>query len=837
MADYATPTEAPADPAKPAASKSSERTAKQWLDEISQSERDLSTWTNRAKKIERIWLDQRSETDALKRQYALLWANVSVLQPAVYAKVPQPVVTRRFSDRDPVARNVSEVLERSLVTIFDHADIDTCMRGARDNFLVVGQGTAWVRYVPTFEAQQFEVEDGSEEIEALADETLSFDFVHWSDFLRPKARRWEDLPWVGRRVYLDDTMGEARFGKEKWDKVKAAQDKPRDDQGKFAPKGQVCVYEVWSKRDKCVYWLAKGFEDDFLDKKPPLYDLRGFYPCPRPAYATMPTDSLEPVPDYIYYQDQAEEVNKLTARIGALEDALKLVGFYPAGAEGGISAIIESALSAGTDNKMIPVPSWAAFMQGGGTKQMIEWLPVEQVLLVLKGCVELRKQLIDDVFQITGISDIIRGDSVASETATAQNIKAQWGGIRIRDRQAELARFARDLTRIAAEIIAEKFQPETLWRLSGLKFPTAQEKQMLQAQVQQMQQLAMQQQPPMAPPQAMGAPGQPPQPGNAPAPPQGPPKAPDIPQEIQEILDKPTQEDLIGLIHDDGLRGYRIDIETDSTIAADEQAEKQSRQEFVTVLGGMLQQAVPVAQQVPELVPVIGESLLFLTRAYRTGRQLEDTIENAVAAIEAKAKNALSAPPPPDPKVEIEKNRLAIEAQRAQSEAADRQARLEMDKQETAARFQMDAQKQQSETARADREHALTISKGQNEQDRANRELALKSAAHNKQMVDEKTQAALSTQQEQEAAPQGPSPLEQAIAQIGVFAAAITQGQQQIAHSQELIAQGQATQAAQTDAMLAAIQKQERTMVAALTAPKRLLRDNEGRAVGVETVN
>jgi len=691
MADYAAPTEAPnaaMTAAKPADNKSADRTAAQWLDEITLAEKDLATWTTRAKKIEHIWLEQRQEVDRLKRQYALLWANISVLQPAVYAKAPQPVVTRRFSDRDPVARNVSEVMERSLITIFDHADIDSCMRGARDNFLVVGQGSAWVRYVPTFEAQQYEAEDGdSQEIETLADETLAFDFVHWSDFLRPKARRWEDLPWVGRRVYLDDATGESRFGKEVWDKVKTAQAVSRDDKGKFAPKGQVCVYEIWSKRDKCVYWLAKGYGDDFLDKKPPLYDLRGFFPCPRPCYATMPTDSLEPVPDYIYYQDQAEEVNKLTARIGALEDVLKLVGFYPAGAEGGISSVIESALDSGTDNKMIPVPSWAAFMQGGGMKQMIEWLPVEQVLLVLKGCVELRKQLIDDVFQITGISDIIRGASAPSETATAQNIKAQWGGIRIRDRQAELARFARDLTRIAAEIIAEKFQPETLWRLSGLKFPTAAEKQMLQMQVQQMQQaMQAQQQPPQ-----MGQPGQPSQ---APMPPQAPQKPPQLPKQVQETLESPTQEDLIGLMKDDGLRSYRIDIETDSTIAADEQAEKQSRQEFVTVLGGMLQQALPVAQQVPELVPVIGEALLFLTRAYRTGRQLEDTIENAVAAIEDKAKLAVDTPPtaPPNPAMEKVKADAALGAQKLQLQAQETKAKLQLSQQETAAKLHLDQQ-------------------------------------------------------------------------------------------------------------------------------------------------
>lgn len=692
-------TEDIAPPSTTAGPASGKRSAEWWLNAIQQSERDRADWFKRAKRIERIYLDERDEANRFKSQYALLWANISVLQPAVYAKPPSPVVTRRFSDRDPVARGVSEVMERSLTTIFDHADIDTCMKGVRDNFLIVSQGTAWVRYVPSFETQEFEVEPGRvEAVDVIADETLGFDFVHWADFLMPKGRRWEDLPWVGRRVYLDDSDGIARFGKKVWDAVKAAQTQPRDESGRFTPKDQTCIYEIWSKRDREVIWVAKGYAENVLDRKPPLYELAGFYPCPKPAFGTLPTDNLNPIPDYVYYQDQAGEINNLTARIGALQDVLKLVGFYPAGGEGGISTAIETALSPDTDNKMIPVPSWAAFTQGGGSKGNIEWLPVEQVVTVLMTCVELRGKLIDDVFQITGISDIIRGSTDPRETRGAQQIKAQWGSIRIRDRQAELARFARDLTRIAAEIVAEKFQPETLWRLSGLQFPSEAEKEQVQAQLQQMQML-MQRQAQMAQQAPQGAqPGMPgqPMPAQAPAPPQMPP----LPPQIKEMMDKPTQEDLIGLMRDDRLRSYRIDIETDSTIEADEQAEKASRQEFVTVLGTMLAQALPVAQQAPELVPIIGESLLFLTRAYRAGRQLEDTIEQAVEAITAKAKAAVEQPqqPPPDPRMEKVKLDEKLGT-----------AKLQLQAKESSDRLQFDREKAQAELTQEQREFEADV--------------------------------------------------------------------------------------------------------------------------------
>lgn len=681
------------------ASEKAPRSAKRWLEEIKQAECDGQDWYQRARKIERLYLEQRTEVKKYQSQYALLWANVSVLQPAVYARQPQPVVTRRFTDKDPVARNVSEVMERSLITLFDHADIDNCLRSVRDDFLVVGQGTAWVRYVPTFRTETYEYGEETTEETVLAEETLAFDFVNWKDFLHPKARRWEELPWVGRRVFLDDEAGEGRFGKKKWDEAKRVQTQPRDDTGRFIVKDRVCVYEIWSKRDKEVVWVAKDYDGEVLDRRPPLYDLRSFFPCPKPTYATLPTDSLYSIPDYVYYQDQAEEINALTAKIGTLQDALKLVGFYPAGGENGISDAIEKALSAGTSNQMIPVPAWAAWTQGGGSKGMIEWLPLEVVLTTLRGCVELRQALINDVFQITGLSDILRGESDPRETKGAQQIKAQWGGIRIRDRQAEMARFARDLTRIAAEIIAEKFQPETLWQLSGLKFPTGQEKQMAAQLVQQMQ-AAMKQ-------QAMRAQAAQQQ-GGQPVP---PPQMPPMPPQLKDALEKPAQEELVGLMRDDRLRSYRIDIETDSTIVADEQAEKEARTEYVTVVAKMFQQFGPIAAQIPEATPVIGESLLFLTRAYRAGRQLEDTIEQFVENVIEKAKQAQNQPPAPDPrmeKIKVDKGlgeaKLQLHAQegaeKRQQDAQEFAAEFALDKAELAAKLQMEREETEAENAR-----------------------------------------------------------------------------------------------------------------------------------------
>lgn len=749
MADYTAPEETATpepvqDPTPPGDDKPKKpRSAKDWLADIAQAEKDMDPYNKRAKKLQEIYTKGKSETTVVDRKFAILWSNIETLKPAVYAKQPQPAVNRRYADRDIVARTVADVLQRSLGTTFDLADIDLCIRHARDDFLLVGRGTAWVRYVPSFEPKMM----GEEQVNALCDETLAFDFVHWSDFIHPKCRSWNDLPWIGRRVYLDQDRFTQRFGQEAYDELKQ---KPNQKPDNKSDKNTICTYEIWSKRDNEVIWVAKNGEN-LLDAQPPLYSLHTFWPCPKPAYGTLATDSLVPVPDYVFYQDQAEEIDELTKRIGGLTDALKLTGFYPAGAEGEISSAIEKVFNPSTSNTMIPVPGWAAFVQGGASKQMIEWMPVDMVEQVLKGCIELRKQLIEDVYQITGISDILRGQSEASETATAQNIKAQWGSIRIRDRQAEMARFARDLTQIAAEIIAEKFQPETLWKITGFQFPTQADKQQIQAAMQAQQAQAAAQQP--APEPDGGAV---PLPSPQAAPPPMP--APQVPPDAEQIMQKPTQEEVIALLRNDCLRNYRVDIETDSTIEADEQAEKASRNEFLQVVAAFMEQALPIAQQIPALVPMFGEMLTFTVRGYRAGHQLEDVITQAVDEMSEKAKQAENAPPPVDPAIELEKQKFAADQQ-------DKQARLQLDTQDKQTRLQMDQQASQAKVATDQQEAQTKIatmqSKGQLDALNAARQHSLAVAAHNKQMLQEAQDSEQdNTEAGAEGKPQAPSLLD-----------------------------------------------------------------------------
>jgi len=514
-----------------------------WLSEIARAQKSMIKWTERCEKIRKKYRYEASSSVKV-RQYQMLWSNMETMKPSVYTKPPKGVVSQRWKDRDPVARNASELLERGINFTLDANDYNTKLEQVRDDYLLYARGIARVKYKPEFDT--VDKEDGMPDDAAidpendkaqeaktahnnpeqiLKFENCNLEYVQRDDFVHAIARTWEELPWVSFRCFMTRDELRERFDKKIADAIPldAGPDRPNDSDRAVNSSNnddKATIWEIWDKSKNKVLWIAKGYKD-VLEKGEPYLKLEGFYPCPKPAYGTLTNDSLEPVPDYVFYKDQCDEIDTLTARIASLSESLKLVGFYPAGPGGEGQPSIENAVKPGFENKMIAVKSWAMFTEGSKNGVPVVFLPVDQVIKVLEGCIKLRQQLIEDVYQIYGLSDIMRGDGKANETATAQSIKAQYGSVRIRERQNELARFCRDLCRIVGEILASQFNEKTLMQMANMNLPTQAEldqqalEQQIEAMRQQAQQQAMAQQaPPMAPgmppqgqpmPQPMGA--------------------------------------------------------------------------------------------------------------------------------------------------------------------------------------------------------------------------------------------------------------------------------------------------------------------------------------------
>ncbi|HUV62561.1 MAG TPA: hypothetical protein VMW24_01620, partial [Sedimentisphaerales bacterium] len=587
-----------------------DKDSKPWLDSIAEAERTFESYQTRCDRVEKLYgnLANLAE-DSTERELQIFWANLEVLKPSLYARPPVPVVMPRFKDYKPLPRKAAELVERSLTVSFELEDIDSTMKMVRDDLAMAARGVPWVRY---------EKKKGKPE-------KICYEHVDRRDFLHEPARKWPEVGWVARRSWLDKQEFKARFpdvsllGVQFSDRGTVENNAQSEDDYTVKKAG---VWEIWSKTKNIVVWVVTGVEDT-LDQKPPFLTLEGFFPCPRPAYGTLQPRSLIPIPDFLYYRDQIEEINELTARISALSESLRLKGFYGGGAEDVVSAV-EAAIRSNDNNAiLIPVSNFAE-MGGASLKDSIVWLPVAEVASVIKQLIELRRQLIEDIYQITGLSDIMRGDTNPNETLGAQELKSQYGSVRIRDRQSELVRIARDLTRIGAEIMAENFDPKTLLSMSQIDDLPAQAE--IDGQIQQIVDQAKQI---ASDPQAQQMAQQ------------NPDQAKQMIQQVQgqikELQETVTIEKVMDMLRSQQARPFILDIETDSTIQPDENADKQRTTEYVTAVGTFIANAGPMVQQEPASAPFVAEVLKFIAAKFRAGRELEGTIEEFADTIKQKA--------------------------------------------------------------------------------------------------------------------------------------------------------------------------------------------------------
>lgn len=676
------------------------KSAKPWLNQITAAEKAFADYDARCDNIEKQYADlARLANVGRDREFQLFWSNIQVLGPSIYSRPPVPVVAPKFKDRRPLYRVSSELLERSSVVAFDLAKIDRIMRQVRDDLMIVGRGTPWVRYETRAESE-------------YATERVCVETKDRKDFLHEPARKWDDVGWVAGAAYLTKKEARKRFRKysgNAYSNCTYAVQKDDKDNGAADSREKAKIWELWSKTENKVVWVADGC-DVVLEEADPHLKLESFFPCPEPAYGTLQRRTLVPVPDFMFYKDQIEEINELTGRIHALSQALQVRGFYPAG-QSELGTAIEKAIAENDNRKvLIPISNWAAF-GNGSAKDTIVWLPIDMVATTVVQCVELRRQLIDDVYQIVGISDVMRGATESEETLGAQQLKMQSGSVRIRDKQSELVRVARDTLAIMAEIMAEKFEAQTLLDMSQMEIPTdaeiarqveavAQKAEQQLAQAMQQAQASGQQVDPQQVQQQIVQQAAP---------------------EIEKLQKTPTVEKIMAFLRDQKTRPFVLDIETDSTIQLDEQAEKQSRTEFLGMLGQSLGQLGELVAAEPKAAGFAAEVLKFAMAPFRAGRELEGKLEEFADAMASRAGQEK-----PNPEAEKAKAELAMKDKELQGKMQIEQMKMKADAEARAQEQQFKAQENQAKMAQISAQMERDERKGQLEERKLQMEIAAK---------------------------------------------------------------------------------------------------------------
>jgi hypothetical protein len=601
------------------------------LNELSSAQNRMNSWLKRGEKVISLYRGEGDGINVASDRFNILWANVETQRPFIYSNTPKPIVRRRFLEPDPPARVAAEVMERALDYFMecDGHEYTPAMRRAVSDFLLPGRGQVWVVYDAEFEEYSEGIDDDGEEVmaERKAYEQVYIEHLYWKDFFHSDGRCWEDVWWVARGHDLTKHDLEEQFGKEVADDIPLVSDIARDDEHEYR--------DQYERRDCARVW-------EFWNKRTrKVYKVAEGHDkfLETPLEDPLELEQFFPCPKPLYMIETTGSLEPIpeykmyerqAAEVNTLTDRItKLTSVLRAAAVYDANAKDAiSKLVRGTENEMIPCENYASFMQAGGSNGAITWLPYDPLIGVIEGLSMQREKTMQMIYEVTGIVDILRGVAVPRETKGAAEARAGYATGRLGEKQRNVEKFARDTLAIMAEVIAEHFDAKTLMMITGVQSGLA--------EGQGMEQVAQ-------------------------------------------------------LLRDDLMRGFRIDVETDSTIARDEDREKADLAEFLTGLSGFMgaaTQAVSGGLMTPD---VAKEIILFAARRFRVGQQLEEKLEQMGGQ-----------PPQPqeDPnaaanamKMQIEQEKLKLERMKIEGEQALEAQKLQLEQAKLMQSGQIESQK------------------------------------------------------------------------------------------------------------------------------------------------
>lgn len=603
-----------------------------WLNEISSARKREKDFRKEGQEILDVYGGEKSETTP----FNILYSNTETLLPALYSAVPRPVVQRRFKDEDPLGKLAATAGQRVLEFLVDtnvegYETFDQGVRGAVLDALLPGRGVTCVKY----DAETGELPPPEGSVEGTLptpykeSELVCVDSRIWNRVFFGYAKKWSKVPWIAYEEHLDKEEATRLFGEEKAKNIvySSGEDSEEEKEKKNEDKGErktALVYQIWDKDGgKKIRYVSAQYPEGFLRVDDDPLELTGFYNCPKPLVFLEKSNDLMPVALYCLYENQAKELNQLTLRINRLVKAIKARGVYDTELGEDIKKLFEA-----DDNEMVPADKASSLAAEKGLQNAIWFAPIDVLMAVLEKLYVAREKCKQVIYEITGIADIMRGASVASETLGAQKIKESWGTLRLKRLQKEVQRYARDLLRMKLEIAATKFSEETWAKMTGLPFVTTEKRQQLEMVA-----------------KAAQVSNQP------------------IDQDTQAGLQAPVWGQVLEMLRDDLQRAYRIDIETNSTVEPEAVEDQKNISDVMTALGQYLNGVGPLVAKGVMPFQAAQSMMLAIVRRFRFGNEIEDYIKQMQ---------------PPKPEDNGEAQKAQQEMQALQQELAKAQQQLQV---------------------------------------------------------------------------------------------------------------------------------------------------------------
>jgi len=593
-------------------------------------------------------LDQRRRWT----KFPLWWSCWKIRQPITLARLPIPVLKDTQGD-DPYGRTACVVGERLTRGILKTFEALPEFSSANDDFLVTNFGWGRVFYrneecvedekirlqvvePPPMEPQMgpdgqpmqqqqqmppiFVTPDGEQVENPLQDEfgpyilsgqevTIDNEEVYFEAglysglYVDPDVTKWNKVTRLAFEYQYSYREFKQKFGQAALDKL------ARTDIEEHRTGKPIICFEYHDKFLREVRWFAENSEDFFQPLGMPeadpddiqeveaggydnsdLYGLSGFFPCAEPLVINQSTKDFWPTPEYFQVADILDDIHSIVGRMVLLTKAIRVRFLFDSSVKELSGLIGETGEGGG-----LGVPNLEqALMNGKGSLvNLVAYFPVEEMIKGLQNMYTAFEQRLNMFYQVTGLSDLIRGQtSDVEKTYGERQLEGKFALNRIEPYQRKIQEWIKDNYQLLMEMALKMFSDKTLDEYI-------------------------------------------------------------TPQTLDDE-DKQRYVQALELLRSNKRRRFRVDFETDSTIAINQEWKRKQAIDLANVLTKAMESTAKVAETQPELAATELSVLKHLMGEFSDGKLFVDEIQDSIQQVI----DRVSQPKPPEPNIELEKLKL-----------------------------------------------------------------------------------------------------------------------------------------------------------------------------------
>lgn len=594
-----------------------------WLEMANKSWDELKKRDGRGKMRKR----RRNGTNA---RYPAWYSIFKIRQGLVLARAGIPVCKDTTQDgNDGVGAVAAIMKERLAINLFKDQDFFDVVSAAANDFLATNFGQVRLYYerdeipqkvlepiqpmkLPTGEpafvdgrgkvvdAEEVYANDEGyflehEEVVDVENERVCVEPVLYKHFyVEPGVTRWSRTKRIAFEEFYSEPQFKRMFGADALAEISRI--RRAGDITEASKKNQdISVFEIHDAYEGKTYWFTEEGEkfltptadskpnnEEALEDVKGLYDLDKMFPCPKPMVMNSPTDSFYPVTEFYQLEDIFGDIHTLFGRMVRLTWMIRSRLLFDNNIDG-----LQAALNEAAEGDAFGVPNLAQALSGlgGNLDRAVQYVDVTRIIQALEQVYNQLEQRLNAIYRLTGTSDLLQGlvSDPTQRTLGEQQMTEKYARNQLQEPQRKVQEFIRDIYELGAEMALKNFKDDSL-------------------------------------------------------------EAYIMPQTMQP-QDRELYEQALGMLKENHKR-FRTELETDSTIALNEQYDKQMRIELVNTVTQGLERVANIAQQSPALVALNLHTLKYLIQGFRQGKMFQTEVTTAIDNVIKQAEDAAKKAPP-----------------------------------------------------------------------------------------------------------------------------------------------------------------------------------------------